>query len=73
MFITVVVEHYDCDFETDDNTWNTDDSPNQYKWERRIAVLYSHSTGPNLDHTTGSSMLTISQNRRHYYVLHVYY
>jgi hypothetical protein len=64
LFITVAVD-YECDFETSDCTWNTD-STNGYKWDRLIAMIYSQSTGPNWDHTTGSCMFAISKKNRRF-------
>ena len=71
LFITVAVENYDCDFETDDCKWNINiNSTDEYKWKRKSALVYSPSTGPNWDHTTGSCMFVTSQKHRHFYNLY---
>ena len=48
-----------CNFESNLCTW-TQDKTDQFDWTRKVGSTSSSSTGPSVDHTTGTRKLLFS-------------
>jgi hypothetical protein len=52
-----VISAGDCDFETDTCSWTNAKGDDRFDWTRKKGQTASPITGPNRDHTTGTSKI----------------